>query len=138
MRSSSRSEHAAPAGMRDDAAAAREYPGAAMKLSKLPKEERLQLMKFVCSFAWADLEIADQERRFVHKLVKKLHLDADEAKQVERWLELPPRPEEVDPAGVPHAHRSLFLNAAREVIAADGTISEEERENFALLEQLLT
>lgn len=109
-----------------------------MKLDKLPKAERLQLMKFVCSFAWADLEIADQERRFVHKLVKKLHLDADEAKQVERWLELPPRPEEVDPATVPHAHRSIFLTAAREVIASDGTISEEERENFALLEQLLT
>jgi uncharacterized tellurite resistance protein B-like protein len=109
-----------------------------MNLAKLPKEERLQLMKFVCSFAWADLEIADQERRFVHKLVKKLHLDADEAKQVDRWLELPPRVEEVDPAMVPHAHRSIFLNAAREVIAADGTISEEERENFALLEQLLT
>lgn len=109
-----------------------------MNLSKLPKEERLQLMKFVCSFAWADLEIAAQERRFVHKLVKKLHLDSDEAKQVERWLELPPRAEEVDPAAVPHAHRSIFLNAAREIIAADGTISEEERENFALLEQLLT
>lgn len=109
-----------------------------MKLDKLPKAERLQLMKFVCSFAWADLEIADQERRFVHKLVKRLHLDADEAKQVERWLELPPRPEEVDPAAVPHAHRSIFLTAAREVIASDGTISEEERENFALLEQLLT
>jgi uncharacterized tellurite resistance protein B-like protein len=109
-----------------------------MNLAKLPKEERLQLMKFVCSFAWADLEIADQERRFVHKLVKKLQLDKDEAKQVERWLELPPRAEEVDPAAVPHAHRSIFLNAAREVIAADGTISEEERENFALLEQLLT
>lgn len=109
-----------------------------MNLAKLPKEERLQLMKFVCSFAWADLEIADQERRFVHKLVKKLHLDADETKQVERWLELPPRAEEVDPAAVPHAHRSIFLSAAREIIAADGTISEEERENFALLEQLLT
>lgn len=109
-----------------------------MKLDKLPKAERLQLMKFVCSFAWADLEIADQERRWVHKLVKKLHLDADEAKQVEKWLELPPRAEEVDPAMVPHAHRSIFLNAAREIIAADGTISDEERENLALLEQLLT
>ena len=109
-----------------------------MKLQKLDKEARLTLMKFVCSFAWADLEIADQERRFVHRLVKQLHLDADERRQVEKWLELPPRAEEVDPAQVPHAHRTLFLNAAREVIAADGMISEEERENFALLEQLLT
>ena len=70
--------------------------------------------------------------------MKKLHLDADEAKQVNRWLELPPRAEEVDPALVPLAHRTLFLAAAREVIAADGTISEEERENFSLLEQLLS
>ena len=109
-----------------------------MKLEKLDREARLQLMKFVCSFAWADLEIADQERRFVHKLMKKLHLDADEAKQVEKWLELPPRAEEVDPALVPLAHRAIFLSTAREVIASDGTISEEERENFALLEQLLS
>lgn len=109
-----------------------------MKLEKLDREARLQLMKFVCSFAWADLEVADQERRFVHKLVKRLHLDAEETKQVDRWLELPPKAEEVDPALVPQAHRTLFLSAAREVIAADGTISEEERENFTLLEQLLS
>jgi hypothetical protein len=71
-------------------------------------------------------------------MVEKLGLDADERKQVAAWLELPPRAEEVDPAAVPHAHRHLFLQAAREIVAADGEISEDERENLALFEQLLS
>ena len=108
-----------------------------MKLGKLDREDRMRLMKFVCSFAWADLEIADQERRFVQRMIERLNLKDDEKKQVMAWLELPPRVEEVDPAQVPFAHRQLFLQAAREIIAADGTISEEERENLSLLEQLL-
>ena len=108
-----------------------------MKLGKLDREDRMRLMKFVCSFAWADLEIVDQERRFVNRMVAKLNLKDDEKKQVAAWLELPPRAEEVDPAQVPFAHRQLFLQSAREIIAADGTVSEEERENLSLLEQLL-
>lgn len=109
-----------------------------MKLTKLDKQDRLRLMKFVCSFAWADLEVVDQERRLIHRMVERLGLEADEKKQVAAWLELPPRAEEVDPAAVPHAHRQLFLQAAREIVAADGEISEDERENLALFEQLLT
>jgi hypothetical protein len=58
-------------------------------------------MKFVCSLAWADLEVRKKERDFVHKLVKKLHLDEKEAKMVDEWLKVPPRAEEVDPAKVP-------------------------------------
>jgi len=109
-----------------------------MKLTKLDKQDRLRLMKFVCSFAWADLEIVDQERRIIHRMVEKFGLEPDERDQVARWLELPPKAEEVDPAAVPHAHRQIFLQAAREVVAADGEISEDERENLALLEQLLS
>ncbi len=108
-----------------------------MKLTKLDREDRLRLMKFVCSFAWADLEIAEQERKLVQRMVDKLKLAEDERAQVARWLEVPPRAEEVDPAEVPHAHKQLFLQAARETIAVDGEISEDERENLALLEQLL-
>ena len=108
-----------------------------MKLAKLDKQDRLRLMKFVCSFAWADLEVVDQERRLIHRLIEKFGLEPDERKQVLEWLDLPPRAEEVDPAAVPHAHRQLFLQVAREVVAADGEISEDERENLALFEQLL-
>jgi len=94
-------------------------------------------MRFVCSLAWADLEVRPKERAFVHRLVKKLHLDEAEAKLVEEWLQVPPRAEDVDPAKVPHQHRKLFLDTAKGIIAADGEIDDEEKESLALLEQLL-
>lgn len=103
-------------------------------LDKLPREERLRLMRFICSFAWADLEIRPKERAFVHGLVQQLGLSADEAQQVEGWLQSPPA--SVDPARIPRAHRQIFLDTVRQMIAADGEISEEEQENLSLLEQL--
>jgi len=109
-----------------------------MRLSDLDREDRLRLMKFVCSFAWADLQIAESERTMVAKLMRRLRLDAGEKAQVEQWLELPPRAEELDPTLIPNEHRALFLTTAREMIEADGEIAAEEVENFELLEQLLT
>lgn len=106
-------------------------------LGKLDRDDRLRLMKFVCSFAWADLRIADQERKFVRNMIRKLDLDPQEAAQVEQWLELPPRADEVDPNEIPREHRRLFLDVVRQTIAADGAVTEEERENLALLETLL-
>jgi uncharacterized membrane protein YebE (DUF533 family) len=104
---------------------------------KLGREERLQLMKFVCSFVWADLRVHEKEKAFVRSLVKRLALDDDEAKRVEGWLKLPPKPDEVDPNLIPPQHRELFLKHVRGAIAADGEIHPEERINLALLEELL-
>lgn len=109
-----------------------------MTLSELSQEDRLRLVKFVCSFAWADLQVADTERKFIHKLVRQLKLDPQERELVDEWLEMPPPAEELDPAEIPDEHRALFLTVAREMIEADGEISEEEVENFVLFEQLLT
>lgn len=106
-------------------------------LKQLKKPERLLLLKFVCAFAWADLEVKDSERALVKRLIGKLGLDAEEAKQVEQWLKKPPKPEEIDPNKVPRAHKQLFLDAARQMIAIDGEIDPAERENLELLEQLL-
>lgn len=105
-------------------------------LEDLNREDRLRLMKFVCSFAWADLEVQDDERQFVNKMIIKLGLEEDRT-QIERWLKSPPPPEEVDPTRVPRAHRQVFLDAAKAVFNADGVIDPKERENFELLEQLL-
>lgn len=107
-------------------------------IQKLNHEDRLRLMRFVCSLAWADLEVHQKERRFVHRMVKKLELDEKEAKLVEGWLEVPPRAEEVDPANVPHQHRKLFLETVRAVAMADGQIDDSEKESLELLEALLT
>ena len=108
-----------------------------MKLKKLTREDRMRLMKFICSFAWADLEVRTEERQFVARMIVRLHLDEDEAAQVQRWLDVPPRADEVDPNQIPRAHRKLFLETAREMIGADGEITEEEQETLGLLEQLV-
>lgn len=97
----------------------------------------MQLMRFVCSFAWADLEIQPEERAFVARLVQRLELDERERVQVAKWLKLPPRAEQVDPQDVPLEHRRLFLEAARQLVGQDGVISDGEAESFELLEQLL-
>lgn len=104
---------------------------------KLQREDRLRLMKFLCSFAWADLRVHEREKTFIRKMVKKLSLDAEEAKEVEQYLKVPPRPEEVDPTEIPHEHRKLFLESARAIIMADGEVNPEERINFELLAELL-
>lgn len=104
---------------------------------KMSPKDRLRLMKFVCSFAWADLEVKQAERKFIMKTTKKLHLEPGEVDQVKRWLEVPPRPEEVDPTEIPAAHRQLYLDTIRDVITSDGEVSRDEWENLALFEQLL-
>ncbi len=105
-------------------------------LASLGREDRLQLMKFVCAFAWADLEIQSEERHFVDKLVEKLGLEADR-ELIAGWLRSPPPAEEVDPTRVPAEHREVFLDVARQLFEADGVVDEHEQEQFELLQQLL-
>ncbi len=108
-----------------------------MPLSKLNKTDRMRLMRFVCSFAWADLEINAKERALVKRMVQALRLDAEEKKQVQGWLEKPPRPDEVDPTSVPHAHRQLFIDSIKAMIVADGVVTREEVEDLKLFVALL-
>lgn len=104
---------------------------------ELTRDERLLLLKFVCAFAWADLEIRDQERAFVKRLFEKLELDAEERLRVEEWLNYGVPPEEIDPNRVPRRHRETFLEYARKVVKVDGELETEEAENLKLLQQLL-
>jgi uncharacterized membrane protein YebE (DUF533 family) len=106
-------------------------------MQRLNKQDRMRLMRFVCSFAWADFEIQKEERAFIGKLVRQLELDDDEKREVEGLLQRPPRPEDVDPARIPKRHREIFLDVARATIAADGMVAPEEIENLELLEALL-
>ena len=106
-------------------------------LDELGRDERLRLMKFVCTFAWADLEIRPEEREFVRRMVLRLGLDDEETRQVQEWLRVPPAPETVDPTAVPNDHRKVFLEAVEGVIVSDGEIAPEERENFRLFKDLL-
>ena len=106
-------------------------------LQDLSRRERLLLMRFVCSFAWADLEVQREERELVAELIRRLEFDRDERRQILAWLELPPAPESVDPALVPRAHRLKFLRAVEATVEVDGHVSPEEQESLAVFAQLI-
>lgn len=106
-------------------------------LDTLSPTDRLRLMKFVCAVAWSDLRIAGEERLFVADCLRKLQFAPDEKAQIWQWLEVPPAPDELDPAEVPPAHRQAFITAIGKLVAADQTITHEERESLLLLSQLL-
>jgi uncharacterized tellurite resistance protein B-like protein len=106
-------------------------------MNVLPPEERLSLLRFVCSFAWADLRVNEAERHFVHGLVRRMRLNETDAELVEGWLKHPPNPEEVDPLLIPAEHRAIFLETALGVMASDGQISPSETETYNLLAELL-
>ncbi len=106
-------------------------------LDQLNRDERLRLMQFVCSFAWADLQIRPEERSFVARMIGRLELDDVERRQVQEWLKTPPSPEGVDPTSIPLEHRRTFVESIEGIISADGEISAEEYENLMLFKQLL-
>jgi uncharacterized tellurite resistance protein B-like protein len=106
-------------------------------LRDLNREDRMRLMQFVCSFAWADLEIRPEEREFIREMVARLALDGEDGEEVRSWLDLPPEPESIDPTLVPATHRRVFIEAIKGVIAADGEIAPEEIENFRLFHDLV-
>jgi len=106
-------------------------------LADLSREARLLLMEFVCSFAWADLEVKPEERNLVAKLIRRLELDDDEAEQVNQWLDTPPPLDDLDPARVPRAHRVKFLRAVESMVTVDGEVSPEERESLIIFAQLI-
>lgn len=106
-------------------------------VASLAPEERLRLMKFVCSVAWADLEVQSEERVFVRRMVTRLGLTPAEIAQVDAWLQVPPHIEDVDPVQIPREHRKLFLDTLRELVHADGAVDEQEQTSLALIEDLL-
>ncbi len=112
-------------------------PLAQATLSELRRKDCLRLLKFVCSFAWADFEIRPEERAFLARIVLRLGLDDDAQRQVKGWLEMPPSPEEIDPTTIPRQHRQVFIDAIEGVIAADHEIAPEERESLSVFRQLL-
>lgn len=106
-------------------------------LDDLSREDRMRLMRFVCSFAWVDLEIHVEGRAFVRDLVLRLGLDEDETREIEELLTLPPDPEQVDPGEIPVEHRKLFLDTLLVLSATGGTLTTAQAETFHLLSQLV-
>lgn len=104
---------------------------------KLSPAERMNLMRFVCSFAWTDLRVATAERDLVMRIAGRLGFADDEVAQVKQWLQVPPDVEELDPSAIPREHRQLFLQLAELVAKADGRVVPAERDSLALFRDLL-
>lgn len=102
----------------------------------LSTAERMNLMKFVCSFAWTDLKVTQLERDLVMRIAGRLSLTEGEAQQIAAWLDLPPDADEIDPTDVPIAHRQLFYTIAEMVVKSDGVVPAE-RDALTLFRDLL-
>ncbi len=108
-----------------------------MTIQALNSEDRRRLLRFVCSFAWADLEVVDAERQLLQRLIAQMNLGEEEASEVEGWLAHPPDPASIDPQDIPHQHRQIFLDTVTAMILADGRVDDGEAENLDLLRQMI-
>lgn len=104
---------------------------------KLNKKERMLLLKFVCAFAWADLEVKDSEVKFVKRLMDRLELDEAERAQVDEWLVTAPAPDSVSPGRIPQEHKRVFIESARALMYVDGDIDDDERAQLDRLKEAL-
>jgi uncharacterized tellurite resistance protein B-like protein len=105
---------------------------------QLSRDDRLLLLRFVCAFAWTDLEIHAGERKFVQRLMDRMQLSAADRAEVEGYLHVAPSPEATNATRVPREHRQLFIDAVRALIYADGEVDAEERERFDKLQAALS
>jgi uncharacterized tellurite resistance protein B-like protein len=105
---------------------------------QLSREDRMLLLRFVCAFAWTDLEIKPGERRFVERLMDRLKLVPEERAEVEGYLHVAPAPGATNPERVPPEHRRVFIESVRALIYADGDVDAEERERFEKLRAALS
>ncbi|MCA8943527.1 MAG: TerB family tellurite resistance protein [Planctomycetes bacterium] len=94
-------------------------------------------MEFVCSFAWTDLTIADEERKLIEEMANGPEFDDTDRIKIRGWLESPPPIDDVDPTRIPLEHRQQFLDAIRQVLRADGRVANTERDSLAIFEELV-
>jgi uncharacterized tellurite resistance protein B-like protein len=105
---------------------------------QLSRDDRLLLLRFVCAFAWTDLEIRDGERKFVERLMERMQLSAEDRAEVAGYLHVAPAPETTNPKLVPREHRRIFIDSVRALIYADGEVDTEERDRFERLRTALS
>jgi uncharacterized tellurite resistance protein B-like protein len=106
---------------------------------QLSSADRLNLINMVCSFAWSDFELSEEERDHIRSLCRRLELDAAGRAQVESWLAQPPDTESLaDPGSVPVEARDAFLKECQRVILADGYVDAEESMSYRIFREILS
>ena len=105
---------------------------------QLSRDERLLLLRFVCAFAWTDLQIHEGERKFVERLIERMQLSSEDRAEALAYLHVAPSPEATNPKLVPPQHRQVFIDSVRALIYADGEVDAEERDRFEKLKTALS
>jgi uncharacterized tellurite resistance protein B-like protein len=110
--------------------------GIVKAMQNLDSEQRLRLLKLVCTMAWADDEVQYDEKGFIAKLMFQLKMPAAEIRQVKQWLASPPE-DDVKVEDIPPEHRAMFLQVCHGVLSADGVVTDQEKQALARIEALL-
>ena len=98
----------------------------------------LQLFHFMCAFAWADLEIQEEEQEMIERLMVSLKVPPEDQNLILTWLEVPPPPEVIDPYAVDPEFRSQIYKAAKAIVLSDGELHQLEKEMLELLRDAFT
>ena len=106
-------------------------------LDQLDRTVRLRLLRVVTAVAWVDGEVHDREREFAKRLIERMKLSPADRETALGYLDAPPRAHEVDPMKLDRDRRLEVLILAREMVNADGTVSDAEQECLDALESLL-
>ena len=101
-------------------------------------EEKMQIMRFICTFAWADLKVVPSEKLMIERFCNTLQLDENQRKEVNSWTKRPIHPEDIDPFSIPDHLKKYILSAAKAISIVDGDFDEKEAELLELLQNLLT
>lgn len=107
-------------------------------MNDLLADEKLQIMRFVCAFAWADLKIHEAERALINRFIDALEINEEGKIAVEDMMKRPPRPEDIDPYDLAPELRETVIQAAEAMTVTDGEISPREKELMKLLRDLYT
>ncbi|MEC8379189.1 MAG: hypothetical protein VXZ96_02635 [Myxococcota bacterium] len=105
--------------------------------TSLNSDEKLQIMRFICAFAWADLKVVSAEKHFIEQFSIVLELSENEKNSVKSWIKHPPRPEEIDPFSISPHLKETIIAAAKAISMVDGDFDSKEAELLNLLSNLI-
>lgn len=97
----------------------------------------MRLLRVVAAAAWVDGEVQPAEREFIERLLGRLPLSDRERAEALGLLDRAPHPAEADPSRIAPEHRELLMELVWQVMGADSTMSEQERDTARELEELL-
>lgn len=106
--------------------------------NELTEAERVELMRFLCSFAWADGEVQSQERELLERVLGGLKLGTQARAEVTEWLFTPPDMTGFDFAAIAAEKRQLFLDQAFAVASAHGGLAAEELRHLQMFMSFAT